>query len=101
MQKHTSGERVERGFYWNVKGWEAQPISTGGGVLKGAPGDTFVKVPLLAVLFLAPLMGAVYAIFLPFIGFAMVAMYLGGMLKRKVTGTPPASEARHMPKKAA
>lgn len=89
MQKYTSGERVGRGFYWNMKGWEAQPVSAGGGVLNGKAEDTFVRVPLIAVLLLAPLMGAAYAIFLPFIGFAMVAMYLGGLLKRKVSGTPP------------
>ena len=101
MQKHKSGERVGRGFYWNVKRWEAQPVSSAGGVLTGQPGDTHIRVPLLVVLVLAPLMGAAYAIFLPFIGFAMVAMYLGGLLKRNVTGTPPATEARQQAKKAA
>jgi hypothetical protein len=38
--------------------------------------------------------------FLPFIGFAMVAMYLTGWLKRSVTTTPPAEE-RAAEKKAA
>ena len=101
MSRHKTGERVGRGFYWNTKGWEAQAVSAEGGVLSGGPEDTFVRVPLLAVLIVAPIMGAVYAIFLPFIGFAMVAMYLGGLLKRQFTRTPPAQEARGEVRKAA
>jgi hypothetical protein len=40
-------------------------------------------------------MGAAYAMFLPFIGFAMVAMFLTGRLKApKTQMDPPAAEAR-------
>jgi hypothetical protein len=53
-----------------------------------------VRLPLLAVLVLAPIMGAVYAFFLPFIGFAMVLGYLAGRVRRPVTTTPPAVEHR-------
>lgn len=101
MTKYTAGERVKRGFYCNLKTWEAQTVSGEGGVLNGAAGETFVRLPILAVLALAPIMGAVYAIFLPFIGFAMVAMYIGGLLKRQFTRTPPAVEAREDLRKAA
>jgi hypothetical protein len=38
-------------------------------------------------------MGAAYAMFLPFIGFAMVAMFLTGRLKALFTTTPPADAA--------
>jgi hypothetical protein len=36
-----------------------------------------VRVPALALLFLGPVMGFFFVIFLPFIGFALVARELG------------------------
>ena len=41
------------------------------------PANRYLKVPVIALLVLAPLMGAVYAMFLPFIGFAMLFTFLG------------------------
>jgi hypothetical protein len=94
MTKYRSGERVKAGFYWNTREWEAHIVKPEGGVLPGKPEAAYVRLPLLAVLVLAPLMGAVYAFFLPFIGFAMVLAYLAGRLRRMVTTTPPAVEQR-------
>jgi hypothetical protein len=48
-----------------------------GGILPGGPDDQYIRVPVLAMLFLAPLMGGLYVMFLPFIGFAMVFSLLG------------------------
>jgi hypothetical protein len=63
---------VKNGFYWNVAKWEMRIIPRQGGVLPGDAGDRYLKVPILALLVVAPVMGALYAIFLPFIGFALV-----------------------------
>ena len=49
-----------------------------------------VTLSLLLLLLLAPLMGALYAFFLPFIGLAMFAMYLAGRLRGLFRTTPPA-----------
>ena len=98
------GDEVRGGFYWNRREWEACMVPKEGGTLRGTPDDAYLRLPLLAVLALAPLMGAAYAMFLPFIGFAMVAMYLAGLLKKTFTKTPPAAEAdatRIIEKKAA
>jgi hypothetical protein len=94
MTKYRNGEQVKAGFYWNTKEWEAHIVKPEGGALPGGPEATYVRLPLLAVLVFAPLMGAVYAFFLPFIGFAMVLAYLAGRIRRMFTTTPPAVEQR-------
>ncbi len=89
----AGGEQVKAGFYWNLREWEANIIPREGGVLPARDDARYVRVPLPVLLVVAPVMGAAYAMFLPFIGFAMVAMYLAGLIKRTFTTTPPAKEA--------
>jgi hypothetical protein len=102
MTKYMGGEHVKAGFYWNFAEWNAHIAPPEGGPLPGKPDAAYVRLPLLAVLVLAPAMGALYAFFLPFIGFAMLVAYLAGRLRRPAT-TPPAVEAAGtvvtMPKK--
>jgi hypothetical protein len=93
FKKFNGGDTVGYGFYWNVGAWEAQIVPKEGGELKGTPADNFVRLPLLALLVLAPLMGAAFAFFLPFIGFAMLLMFLAGKLRSMFTTTPPAVDA--------
>jgi hypothetical protein len=88
--RFAGGEIVKAGFYWNLREWEVQVVPREGGPLKGGPDDRHVRVPLPLLLFLAPLMGAAYAMFLPFIGFAMLAAFLAGKLKGLFRTTPPA-----------
>ena len=90
FMKYHGGDEVRYGFYWNVREWEAQIVPREGGELKGRADLTYVRMPLLALLVLAPIMGGVYAIFLPFIGIAMVLMYLAGRLRSFFKTTPPA-----------
>lgn len=90
FNKFNGSDNVRFGFYWNVKEWEAQIVPKEGGELKGTTGDRYVRLPLLAVLVLAPVMGALYAFFLPFIGIAMVLMFLAGKLRGLFRTTPPA-----------
>jgi hypothetical protein len=93
FNKYTGGDNVRFGFYWNLREWSAQIVPKEGGTLEGTNSVVYLRLPLVALLLLAPLMGAAYAFFLPFIGFAMVLMYLAGKLRTLVTTTPPASEA--------
>lgn len=97
---YHGGDNVRFGFYWNPKEWEAQIVPKEGGMLRGEAEVGYIRMPMLLLLVFAPLMGAAYAFFLPFIGFAMVAMRLAGLLRRKA-GTPPAAEARVDHRKAA
>lgn len=91
MLRNKVGEHVKGGFYWNAREWALQVIPREGGTLRGEPGTVHYRLPLLVMLVVAPLMGAAYAMFLPFLGFAMVAMYLAGRLRKRPT--PPAAEA--------
>jgi hypothetical protein len=77
MTKHNGGNAVKAGFYWNLKKWEMVTLSGTGGTLPGSGADRYLKVPIVAFLFIAPVMGGLYAFFLPFIGFAMLAAFLG------------------------
>ena len=75
MARHQGGDKVNAGFYLNSGTWEVTTLSGKGGTLPGGKDAQFVRVPTLGALAFAPLMGAVYAIFLPFIGIALVAQY--------------------------
>ncbi len=90
MSKHTGGADVKAGFYWNLRKWEMVTLSGVGGRLPGNPDERYLKVPIVAFLFIAPVMGGLYAFFLPFIGFAMVFAFLG----RKVGAGSRAAFAR-------
>jgi hypothetical protein len=77
MLRHQGGEHVKAGFYIDVVSWQVHTISgTDGGRLPGGESTRFLRVPTLGMLVFAPLMGALFAIFLPFIGIFMVAQYL-------------------------
>lgn len=77
MLRHQGGERVKAGFYLNLDSWEINTISgTEGGMLEGDSASRFLRIPVIGMLVFAPLMGAVFAIFLPFIGLALVAQYV-------------------------
>jgi hypothetical protein len=93
FRKFKGGDMVGYGFYWNVGEWEAQVVPKDGAELKGTPAAAFVRLPLVALLVLAPLMGAAYAMFLPFIGFALLVMFLAGKLRGMFTTKPPAEQA--------
>lgn len=75
MLRHQGGEQVKAGFYFNAQSWEITTLSGQGGVLAGTTDTRFLRLPLPVLLVAAPLMGAAFAMFLPFIGFAMVADY--------------------------
>ena len=90
MSKHIGGAEVKAGFYWNLRKWEMVTLSATGGRLPGHAEDRYLKVPIVAFLFIAPVMGGLYAFFLPFIGFAMVFAFLG----RKLGAASRAAAAR-------
>lgn len=84
MAKYNGGNTVKAGFYWNTKNWEITVLSGAGGNLPGTPEERFLKVPMPALLLLGPIMGALFVMFLPFIGFALVFRHLG---EKAVKGT--------------
>ena len=82
MARYTGGEKVGGGYYWNTRSWEVEVVSNEGGKLKGDAGTSYVKVPFPALFVIVPLLGALFLMFLPFIGFALLAY----AIVKKVTG---------------
>jgi len=76
MMTREGGMAVRTGFYWNLRGWQLLTVPKQGGLLPGGTDDRYVRIPVLLMLLVAPLMGALYVIFLPFIGFAMLASFV-------------------------
>ena len=83
MKRFNGGTRVGGGYYFNLKTWEVANIAAHEGVLPGEAKDTYLHAPLPALLVVAPVLGLGFAMFLPFIGFAMPAWALG----KKLIGT--------------
>lgn len=79
--KNIGGERVERGNYWNFTTGQRVHMEERG-VLPGGTEDAYFRVPPVVVLLAAPVLGLVYAAFLPFIGIAMLL----GVAGKKVFG---------------
>lgn len=82
MAKHTGGMQVQGGYYWNPRNWEVEVVPPEGGRLRGAADAKYVKVPFPALFVIVPLLGALFLMFLPFIGFALFAYAIA----KKVTG---------------
>jgi hypothetical protein len=71
------GEEAKAGFYWRAAAWEIVTLSGKGGVLPGGVQERYYRLPALAVLTAAPVMGGLFVVFLPFIGFALLFGHLG------------------------
>lgn len=83
MARYTSGNQVNGGYYWNPRNWEVEVVPPEGGRLKGAPEAKYVKLPFPLLFVVVPLLGALFLVFLPLIGFAL----FGHAIVKKVTGS--------------
>jgi hypothetical protein len=75
MTTYRGGDTVKAGFYWNRGVWGAEVVPAGGGTLPGGGEKTYVRLPWPALLLVAPIMGGAFAMFLPFIGIAMLVQF--------------------------
>ena len=75
MLKLKSGDTVKKGFYASVKRWTIEMIETDGGALPGEAGERYMRLPVLAMLVVAPVMGAGLVMFLPLIGFVLLGVF--------------------------
>ena len=82
MAKYTGGMQVSGGYYWNPRKWEVEVVAQEGGRLKGAADAKYVKLPFPLLFVVVPLLGALFLMFLPLIGFAL----FGYAIVKKVTG---------------
>ena len=75
MKRIDGGSTVKGGYYWNLTKWEIANVQGETGVLP-VP-DRYLSVPLPLLFVVAPVMGAAYVMFLPFVGFAMFFYAIG------------------------
>lgn len=73
MKKHAGRTQVTEGYYLNLGKWELVPMPSEGGILPGSPQDAYVRVSTPLALALTPVLGGLFVIFLPVIGFVLVA----------------------------
>jgi hypothetical protein len=79
MLTYRGGYKVQKGTYWNLARGERIDV-TGEGILPGDHGTLFVKMSTAGVLLAGPVLGLLYAVFLPFIGIAMTLVLVGRKL---------------------
>ena len=76
MLKHNGGDRVGKGTYWNLTNGERIDIRDEG-ILPGDVKKAYYRMPAAAIIVAGPVLGLMYALFLPFIGIAMVVKLVG------------------------
>ncbi len=84
MKTIRAGTRVESGHYLSLRTWSIQPVERAGSPLVGRAGERFVASPAIAAVALAPMLGALFVVFLPVIGFWLTAVAASRPAKRLV-----------------
>ncbi|MGB8931165.1 MAG: hypothetical protein WCC48_07960 [Anaeromyxobacteraceae bacterium] len=82
MTSYVGGMKVGGGYYWNPRTWEVHTLPSAGGVLPGSERAHFARIPFPLLFVLVPVLGALFLVFLPVIGFAL----LGHALVKRVVG---------------
>ena len=90
MLKYNGGNRLGKGTYWNLTNGERIDIRNEG-ILPGDAKKAYYRMPAAAIIVVGPVLGLLYAAFLPFIGIAMlvklVAQKAGGGVMEMVHGS--------------
>ena len=79
MLTYRGGHKVPKGTYWNLSRGDRVDM-TGDSTLPGDSGTLFVKMAPAAILLAGPVIGLLFAVFLPFIGIAMTLYLIGRKL---------------------
>ncbi len=82
FRKYQGGANVKGGFYWNTREWRVVAVEGKKGTLPAGIECEYRRLPTLAFIPLALLLGGLYVVFLPLLGFAML-LSIGG---RKMAG---------------
>jgi hypothetical protein len=84
---NKGGHKVAAGTYWNLSNGSRVQMDQEG-VLPGDGKTRYIKAPVAVMLMAAPVIGLVFAVFLPFIGIAMTLSLIG---KKLVDGVASAA----------
>ena len=89
VMAYTGGCEVKSGYYWCPRSWKVEVVPPEGGRLPGPGGVRYVKVPFPLLFVVVPVLGALFLMFLPVIGFALLAQ---GLVKRIIGGVKTSAE---------
>ncbi|MHB8844854.1 MAG: hypothetical protein ACYC7L_08890 [Nitrospirota bacterium] len=87
---NNGGHTVQAGTYWNLSNGSRVQMEQEG-ALPGGAETRYIKAPLALMLMAAPVIGLVFAVFLPFIGIAMTLNLIGRKLVESVTSAAAGS----------
>ncbi len=73
MTRYAGGTKVSGGYYWNARGWNVEVVPHEGGKLPGSDTARYVRVPFPLLFVVLPVMGLLFLVALPVIGFAVFA----------------------------
>ncbi|MFC1942894.1 hypothetical protein ACFLWU_06755 [Chloroflexota bacterium] len=65
MTGYYGEQAVKGGTYLKHSTWEFESVAREGGILNGSKMTRYSRIPISAVMVAGPLMGLIYAIFLP------------------------------------
>ena len=91
MTTYTGNDMVKGGYYLNVRDWKVEAIDGAVGALPAVEGARYVRVPLLAMLALAPLFGLGFVVVLPFLGLVVLGEEAWGKAAAAVAARREAS----------
>ncbi len=94
MLNHKGGDKTKGGFYLKKGEWEIVTVDTNNGTLPGGIECEYIKLPALLFVPLAMGLGALYVMFLPFIGFGMLFMMIAKKTAKAVAALAPALLAK-------
>jgi len=80
---NNGGHTVQAGTYWNLTNGNRVQMEQDG-VLPGSGTTRYIKAPVAVMLMAAPVIGLVFAVFLPFIGIVMTLNLVGKKLVQGV-----------------
>ena len=81
---NNGGHTVKAGTYWNLSNGNRVQMEQEG-ALPGSGTTRYIKAPVAVMLMAAPVIGLLFAVFLPFIGIAMTLSLIGKKLANAAT----------------
>ena len=76
MFRHRGGESVKGGYYWCRGSWRVEAVEGAAGMLPGDATREYVRVPVLLMIPFALVLSVAFVLFLPLIGFGVLAEWL-------------------------
>ena len=75
----SGGQTVKAGTYWDLENGNRVQMDQEG-TLPGSEKTRYIKAPAAVMLMAAPIIGLVFAVFLPFIGRELASQYIAGVI---------------------